>query len=147
MFSNSFGIWRHALEMDVARNMIGRLFIKAPSPLTPCDRLSGGNQQKAVLARWMARGLSVLILDNPTRGVDAGAKEEIYRLLRQLCAEGVAIILITDELLELIGMSNRIAVMRQGRMHESVPAPPHAKPTEEQLVRLMLSAGGMRDAA
>jgi ribose transport system ATP-binding protein len=147
MFSNGVGLWRKALEIEVARDMIRRLLIKASSPLVSCDRLSGGNQQKTVLARWMARRLSVLILDNPTRGVDAGAKEEIYRLLRQLCAEGVAIILITDELLELIGMSNRIAVMRQGRMHDSVPAPPHAKPTEEQLVRLMLSSGNMRDAA
>ena len=86
----------------------------------------------------------MLILDNPTRGVDAGAKEEIYRLLRTLSHEGVGIVLITDELLELIGLSNRIAIMRHGRVRTTIAAPANAKPTEQALVAVML---GGDDAA
>ena len=91
-----------------------------------------------VVAKWLCRDPKVLVLDNPTRGVDAGAKEEIYRLIRNLTAKGVAIILITDELLELIGLSNRIAIMRHGRVSAVVDAPPHDKPTEAALIALML---------
>jgi ribose transport system ATP-binding protein len=139
IFSSRWGFWRHRLEHDVSQSLIERLRIRARSPHTPCRRLSGGNQQKVVLARWLARDLSVLVLDNPTRGVDAGAKEEIYRLIRELTSKGVAIVLITDELLELIGMSNRIAIMRQGRITEIIGSPASQKPGEQQLVELMLS--------
>lgn len=139
LFTTRFGMWRHRLEQEVGNRMIARLGIKARSPQTPCMRLSGGNQQKVVLARWLARHLRVLILDNPTRGIDAGAKEEIYGLLRALCDEGVAVVLITDELLELIGLSNRIAIMWHGRVCITIAAPAKAKPTEQALVALMLS--------
>jgi ribose transport system ATP-binding protein len=95
-----------------------------------------------VLARWLARDLTVLVLDNPTRGVDAGAKEEIYGLIRELTRKGVAVVLITDELLELIGMSNRIAIMRHGKIKEIISSPASQKPTEQQLVELMLFPDG-----
>ncbi len=147
LFSNRAGVWRHRRESAVSRRMIARLGIRAGGPRTPCARLSGGNQQKVVLARWLARDLRVLILDNPTRGVDAGAKEEIYRLIRGLTDGGVAVILITDELLELIGLSNRIAIMRQGRIVRFLPAPIDAKPTEQELVAAMLSADPRADVA
>ena len=127
--------------------MIARLSIKGAVPQLNCTRLSGGNQQKVVLARWLARRLRVLVLDNPTRGVDAGAKEEIYGFLRDLTKEGVAIVLITDELLELIGMSNRIAVMRHGRICTIIDAPADNKPTEQALVEAMLSSGAFDEAA
>ena len=140
MFSTAFGLWRHGFETEVSRELIARLGIKVDSPDTVCKRLSGGNQQKVVLARWLARRLRVLILDNPTRGVDAGAKEEIYGFIRDLTDAGTAIILISDELLELIGLSNRIAIMRQGRITRILPAPPDAKPSEQELVGAMLSA-------
>ena len=91
-----------------------------------------------MLARWLCRDLKVLILDNPTRGVDAGAKEEIYGFLRALTERGVAIVLITDELLELIGLSNRIAIMRRGRIAAMIEAPAAAKPGERRLIELML---------
>jgi ABC-type sugar transport system ATPase subunit len=142
IFSSRWGLWRHRLEYDVSQTLIDRLRIKARSPHISCRRLSGGNQQKVVLARWLARDLTVLVLDNPTRGVDAGAKEEIYGLIRELSRKGVAVVLITDELLELIGMSNRIAIMRHGKIKEIISSPASQKPTEQQLVELMLFPDG-----
>jgi ribose transport system ATP-binding protein len=139
LFSDRFGVWRSRAEATVAERFIAKLNIRARGPHVPCDTLSGGNQQKVVLARWMCREPRVLILDNPTRGVDAGAKEEIYALIRDLTARDVAVVLITDELLELIGLANRIAVMQNGRVTHIVPAPVDAKPSERQLIELMLS--------
>ncbi len=78
--------------------------------------MSGGNQQKVVLARWLARRPKVLILDEPTRGVDVGAKAEIYRLIRQIAADGVAVLVISSELPEVLGLSDRVLVMREGRL-------------------------------
>jgi ribose transport system ATP-binding protein len=150
IFSTRLGLWRHRLEAEVGTRLIERLRIRASSPSQQCSLLSGGNQQKVVLARWLARSLRVLILDNPTRGIDAGAKEEIYQLIRELTAQGVAIILITDELLELIGLSNTIAIMRSGAIRAVIAAPVDDKPSEQQLVALMLSAGAgerLEDAA
>ena len=139
IFSNSLGIWRNAREIDVTKRYMELLGIRAPGAGAACATLSGGNQQKVVLARWLCREPRVLILDNPTRGIDAGAKEEIYRLVRDLTAKGVGILLITDELLELIGLSNRIAIMQHGRVTAIVPAPADAKPSERQLIELMLT--------
>jgi ribose transport system ATP-binding protein len=123
----------------VTQDFIEALSIKARGPHDVCATLSGGNQQKIVLARWLCREPRVLILDNPTRGVDAGAKEEIYRLIRGLSAKGVGILLITDDLLELIGLSNRIMIMQNGRITKAVAAPGHAKPSERELIAYMLS--------
>jgi ribose transport system ATP-binding protein len=94
-----------------------------------------------VLARWLCRSPRVLVLDNPTRGVDAGAKEEIYQVIRDLTDRGVGILLITDELLELIGLSNRVLIMKRGRIVAEVPAPADAKPTEHDLIARMLPGG------
>ncbi|WP_119274645.1 sugar ABC transporter ATP-binding protein [Taklimakanibacter deserti] len=141
LFSTRWGLWRHRREAAVSARFMDRLKIKARSPQTPAARLSGGNQQKVVLARWLARDLRALVLDNPTRGVDAGAKEEIYALLRALTAKDVAIVLITDDLLELIGLANRIAIMRQGTLSRIIDARADAKPTEQELVAMMLGAG------
>ncbi len=138
LFSDALGLWRNGEETASARRWIGELRIRADGPRVPCSSLSGGNQQKVVLAKWLCRDPKVLILDNPTRGVDAGAKEEIYRLIRQLTDRGVGILLITDELMELIGLSHRIAVMRDGGLSTILDAPPHAKPTERTLIALML---------
>lgn len=139
LFANRFGIWRGRREAEVTNSFIEKLAIKAGGPHVLCSTLSGGNQQKIVLARWLCREVKVLILDNPTRGVDAGAKEEIYKLIRKLSSEGVGIILITDELLELIGLSNRVVIMRHGRVAQTVDASVNAKPTERQLIEIMLS--------
>jgi ribose transport system ATP-binding protein len=103
-----------------------------------CDQLSGGNQQKVVLSRWLCRNPKLLVLDNPTRGIDVGAKEEIYRLIRSLTEGGMSVLLITDELLELIGLSNRIIVMQFGEVVAELAAPAEAKPSEHDVVALML---------
>ena len=92
------------------------LGIKTASVDAAAGTLSGGNQQKVALARWLATKPKVLILDEPTQGVDIGAKAEIHRILRGLAAEGLAIILISSDLSEVLGMSDRIAVMRGGRI-------------------------------
>ena len=101
--------------MDLIRDLINRLAIKTPSPHQIVANLSGGNQQKVVLAKWLATKCKVLIFDEPTRGIDVGAKEEIYRLMNELTASGVSIILMSSELPEVLGMSDRVIVMRQGR--------------------------------
>jgi len=138
LFSTPYGVWRTAAEHDVSSKYIRDLEIRgATLPEVPCAELSGGNQQKVALAKWLCRSPRVLVLDNPTRGVDAGAKEEIYQLIRDLATDGAAILLITDELLELIGLSNRIAIMRHGRIIAALAAPPNQKPTEHELVGLM----------
>lgn len=132
------GIISAGRETRLAREFINLLRIRTTGPRQLCQYLSGGNQQKVVMAKWLARGVDVLVLDNPTRGVDVGAKEEIYALMRELTGKGVSILLITDDLLELIGLSNRILIMRDGKMVAERPAPPEAKPTEQELVGFMV---------
>ncbi len=105
----------HAKENGLIGHFFQALKIKAYSPEQLISNLSGGNQQKAIIARWLAAKPKVLILDEPTRGIDIGAKKEIYELIDQLAQEGVAILLISSELPEVINMSDRIVVMRQGR--------------------------------
>ncbi len=94
--------------------------------------LSGGNQQKVVLARWLAAGPRVVLMDEPTRGIDVGAKHAIYELMRSLAAEGVAVLMVSSELPEVIGMSDRILVMKDGRIAGELPA----GSTEEQVLRM-----------
>jgi ribose transport system ATP-binding protein len=103
-----------------------------------CTHLSGGNQQKVVLAKWLMRGSRILILQNPTRGIDVGVKEEIYALIRDLSEDGVAILLITDDLPELIGLSHRILLMRDGRVAKDCSTPADAKPAEDELIKYMV---------
>lgn len=138
--TTGFGLWRRQLERQTAAKFIALLSIKSASPQKITGELSGGNQQKVVLARWLFRTPRVLVLDNPTRGVDAGAKEELYQHLRALSQQGVAIVLISDELLELIGLSHRIQILQHGRQVGEITAPPDHKPSEASLVALMLNA-------
>jgi len=108
------GWLRHKQECELAERYIGQLRIKTPSPYLVAGSLSGGNQQKVALARWLATGPKVLILDEPTQGVDVGAKSEIHGLMMDLAEQGVAILMISSEMPEILGMSDRIAVMRSG---------------------------------
>jgi rhamnose transport system ATP-binding protein len=101
-------------EREIASDYIGRLGIKTPALFSPVATLSGGNQQKVALARWLAIRPSVLILDEPTQGIDVGAKSEIHELMMELAEEGAAILMISSELPEILGMSDRVAVMRAG---------------------------------
>ncbi|MDD3212044.1 MAG: sugar ABC transporter ATP-binding protein [Eubacteriales bacterium] len=108
-------------ELEACRSMVGKMRIKLVSINDPFGSLSGGNQQKVIIGRWMLTKPDVLILDEPTRGVDVGAKAEIYRLIGQLAKEGKAIIMVSSELPELMGLSDRIIVVREGRLVASVP--------------------------
>jgi len=111
-----FGLLDRADESRLADEQIDSLSIKTPSNSTIVSNLSGGNQQKVVLGRWLAKGCRVLILDEPTRGVDVGAKSEIYKTIRQLADNGTAVMLISSELPEILHLSDRIIVMSKGRI-------------------------------
>jgi ribose transport system ATP-binding protein len=115
-----------------------RLKVRAPGPSAACRTLSGGNQQKIVFAKWLARGVRILVLDDPGRGLDVGAKEDIYSLMREIADAGAAVLLVSDNLPELIGLSNRIMVLRDGAVSAVVEAPRDAKPREVDVVSAML---------
>ncbi|MCW2510813.1 MAG: sugar transporter ATP-binding protein [Modestobacter sp.] len=100
----------------VCRSYVEDLRIKTPSAAQPVRLLSGGNQQKVVLAKWLARGTTVLLLDEPTAGVDVGAKSEIYALMDRLASDGISILMASSELSEVLGMSDRVLVMAEGRL-------------------------------
>jgi ABC-type sugar transport system ATPase subunit len=121
--SVSRGGWvSRARIAELAQRSLNDLQIKARSPRQPVGQLSGGNQQKVVLAKMLARSPRVLLMDEPTRGIDVGTKAEIYRLIRQLAATGTTVILVSSELPELIGVSDRILIMHEGRLTADVPA-------------------------
>jgi ribose transport system ATP-binding protein len=113
---SSWGVVRSAREGELATRWVFDMRIKTPSLLQPARLLSGGNQQKVVLAKWLAADVDVLIVDEPTRGIDVPAKIEIYDLMNRLTAEGKGILMISSELPELLGMSDRVLVMREGRI-------------------------------
>ena len=110
------GFLRGRRERALAQGFVDRLRVRTADLSTPVRQLSGGNQQKTVLARWLATEPKLLILDEPTHGVDVGAKAEIYALIRGLAAQGIAILLISSELPEVLDLSDRIVVMREGRV-------------------------------
>src|SRR5215203_4792074 len=113
--------------------MCERLGVKAPSTETKAANLSGGNQQKVVLAKWLSLDPKLLIFDEPTRGVDVGAKAEIYQLMRDLAASGVAIMMISSDMEEILGESDRIAVMHEGAI---TGIPDRGEASEEAIMKL-----------
>ncbi len=121
-------------ELELARRFFDAMAVKAPHVDAPSAGLSGGNQQKLVMAKWLAADCRVLILDEPTRGVDVGTKSEIHHMIRRLAAEGRAVVVISSELPELLTVSDRILAMRNGRIAGELPAD---AATEEALLRLM----------
>ena len=134
------GLLRPARERSLAEEYGQRLRLRARSVRQPARDLSGGNQQKVVLAKWLATRPKVLILDEPTRGIDVGAKAEVHRLMGELAASGLAILMISSELPEILAMSDRVLVMREGRL---VAEFDRAEATQE---RIMAAATG-HDAA
>ena len=102
-------------ELNASMQFARSLAIKAPSLHIPCDSLSGGNQQKVVISKWLMSKPEVLIMDDPTRGIDVGAKYEIYKLMNDLTEQGISIIMISSDLEEVLGMSDRVMVMHEGR--------------------------------
>ncbi|MFN0084027.1 MAG: sugar ABC transporter ATP-binding protein [Blastocatellia bacterium] len=124
-----------ARERDLARSYIERFAVKTPAIFTPAGNLSGGNQQKVALSRWLATEPRALILDEPTQGIDVGAKAEIHALMRDLAARGMAILLISSELPEILGMSDRIAVMHNGAVMDVLD---RAQATRQRVLSLAL---------
>jgi ABC-type sugar transport system ATPase subunit len=127
------GLIDFGAETTLVGRYIDRFRIKTPSREQLVGLLSGGNQQKVVLAKWLATNPRVLIVDEPTRGVDVGTKAEIYTLMRELAAEGLAILVISSDLPEVLAISDRILVMRQGRLVGELA---HAEATEERIMAL-----------
>ena len=115
-FSNKFGFLKTKPAGKIVRDAIKQLSIRTPSENQYVKNLSGGNQQKVVIAKWLTRDCNILIFDEPTRGIDVGAKDEIYKLLTKLAKEGKSIIMISSELPEILRMSDRIAVMCEGKL-------------------------------
>ncbi len=128
------GFVRHRQEREAFAHYVDLLRIRIPSQQQPAKNLSGGNQQKVVLARWLQRNAEVIIFDEPTRGIDVGAKHEIYLLINQLAAQGKSIVMVSSELPEVIGMSDRILVMHQGKITGEIDDPTQV--TQEQIMAL-----------
>ena len=135
---------RSARERGIAESFVKMFSIKTPTIETPAGQLSGGNQQKVSLARWLATDPAVIILDEPTQGVDVGAKSEIHKLMGELAKNGLAIIMISSELPEVMGMSDRIAVMHGGRI---VKVLDRGAATPERVLELALGHAELETAA
>jgi ribose transport system ATP-binding protein len=134
---------RHGLidvraERRLATSWVERLRIRTPGINTLCLNLSGGNQQKVVLAKWLNANVRILILDHPTRGLDVGAKEEVYELVRAVTSEGVAVILTSDTLEETIGLSHSLLVMRDGEITYRADSKPGHKPSQIEIIGHMV---------
>ena len=129
-----FGWIERARERLETSELFTRLRVRTPSVDAVVAGLSGGNQQKVVLAKWLAAKPLILILDEPTRGVDVGAKAEIHALIGQLAASGTAILVISSELPEVLTLAERIIVLREGRLVGELP---RAEATQESLLRMM----------
>ena len=124
---------RAAAERQDATQMIDTLRIKTPSQRQIARYLSGGNQQKIVIGKWLALQPRILLLDEPTRGIDVGAKQEIYRLMEELAEHGVAILFVSSEMEEILGMSDRTLVMHEGSITGELT---RDELTEEDVMRL-----------
>jgi L-arabinose transport system ATP-binding protein len=116
-------------ERELAQDYIQKLAIKTRNGNTAIGALSGGNQQKVILSRWLAERIDVFLMDEPTRGIDVGARAEIYHLLYELAEAGRSVLMVSSDLAEVIGVADRIVVMREGRIVGSVPKA-HATPGE-----------------
>ncbi|MGE0129767.1 MAG: sugar ABC transporter ATP-binding protein [Blastocatellales bacterium] len=126
------GRLQRKVETNAANNFIRKLSIRPPAPTKPVGRLSGGNQQKSLLARWLFANSQVFLLDEPTRGVDVAARSEIYREINELAEAGAAVVMVSSDLPELLGMADRILVMRRGRIVAELDA---KKTSQEEVLK------------
>lgn len=134
------GFWlAKGAEKDNATDFIEKLRIKTASQQTPISNLSGGNQQKVILARWLSERIKVILLDEPTRGIDVGSKAEIYAIVRDLARKGIGVLFVSSELPEILALSDRVFVMCEGRIAGSMPT---KDATEAKLLSLALPKGG-----
>ena len=136
-----FGLIRRAAENELAREWAARLQLRFHRLDDPAGFLSGGNQQKVVLAKWLATEPRLLIVDEPTRGIDVGTKAEVHRLIGELAGRGVAVLMISSELPEVLGVADRVLVMHEGRLVEELS---RAEADEERVIR---AATGQTEAA
>jgi rhamnose transport system ATP-binding protein len=135
------GVLRPRRERALAQRFMDQLRIKATSPGQVVRSLSGGNQQKVVLAKWLAAEPKILLLDEPTHGVDVGTKADVHRTISNLAAQGLTILLISSELPEILGMSDRVLVMREGLLVSEFS---RAEATQERIIE---AAAGVKEAA
>jgi rhamnose transport system ATP-binding protein len=131
------GLLFGGVERRFAADWTGRLQTRFASLADPVGRLSGGNQQKVVLAKWLSTDPAVLIVDEPTRGIDVGTKAEVHRLLSDLAARGVAVLMVSSDLPEVLGMADRVLVMREGRLVAELA---RADATDEAVMRAATGA-------
>jgi ribose transport system ATP-binding protein len=137
--SHSFaGVLRVGEEKALARDWIKTLSIKASSEYADCGNLSGGNQQKVVLAKWRSGGSNILLLDHPTRGLDIGAKEDVYDMIRDMTDAGVGVVLVADTLEEAIGLAHTIIVIKDGKFQKRFDGVPGPKPSLFDLLHHMI---------
>ncbi|UQS24353.1 sugar ABC transporter ATP-binding protein [Amycolatopsis thermalba] len=129
------GFTDRAREIGDSAERLRQLDLRPADPRRPVGTLSGGNQQKAVVARWLVRGCSILLLDEPTRGVDVGARAELYRLIRELAAAGVGLVLVSSEMPEVLGLADRVLVLREGHVVREAPA---SELTEADVLNLVM---------
>jgi ribose transport system ATP-binding protein len=132
------GVIRISEERALARNWIKKLSIKTSSEYVDCGNLSGGNQQKVVLSKWRSGGSDIMLLDHPTRGLDIGAKEDVYEMIRDMSAEGVGILLVADTFEEAIGLAHTILVIKDGTIRKHFPYTPGDKPMPYDLLQHMI---------
>ncbi len=132
---SKFGFSLRDKEFRDSLATLERLDLRPIEPDRPVGTLSGGNQQKAVVARWLVHGCRVLLLDEPTRGVDVGARAELYRLMHELTASGVAVVLVSSEIPEVLGLADRVLVMREGQVLTERPA---AELTEADILDMVM---------
>ena len=126
-------------EREIAAEQLRRWRIRAPSIDATPDALSGGNQQKVVVAKWLATGPRVLLLDEPTKGVDVGAKYEIHGIVRETADKGTACLMVSSDLPEVLALADRILVMREGRIRGELSAAGAVPVSEERVMRLATS--------
>jgi ribose transport system ATP-binding protein len=132
------GFLSPARQKKNAHHWVSECQIKTPSIGTLCANLSGGNQQKTVISKWLSSRVRLLILDHPTRGVDVGAKDEIYKLIRRLSREGIGMLIMCDTLEEDIGLASRMLIMKDGRLVKEIASSPEQKPTPQDIIGLIV---------
>ena len=127
-----------ANEFQLARKYTQRLDLRAASLDSPVNNLSGGNQQKVVIAKWLATQPQIIILDEPTKGIDVGSKAAVHEFMAELAAQGLAVIMVSSEIPEILGMSDRAIIMREGKIAAQLQG---AELTPESLVRYAAGIG------
>ncbi len=130
------GLLNNKKETALAKKHIQQLGIKTPTENQITKNLSGGNQQKIVLAKWLELNPKILLLDEPTRGIDVNAKNEMYKLMQELVSNGMGIIMVSSELTEILTVANRILVMAEGKVTAEIPA---GKATEDNVLKAAIS--------